>query len=435
MTDATPSGPGPKRLVEAGIALLVVAAALLLATPAWRPPKLFPDSLTYIQWDPIRPPAYCAFVALFGQGAALVQVQSLLSLLSWAFAGWMLGRGAGLFLLTLLAMSLPVAQWNLMLLSESFSYSLVMLAIGLTLRLLRKWSWGGFAAWVAVAALLSFARLSNLFITPFLALPFLARARTAWRAMGAASLALFLAGLWMSATRGADFERMELSNVIMGRILPDPEARAFFHARGMPLDERVMSYSGRLRSRAYRELWARAPEFRAWLTPEGMRTYRAWLLRDGAAFRAAWRALAEGDSGIGNCLGYGGDVAPRPVAARLLPFYLWLGKLPPALWLALMLLLPLLDRWRDGPLSPRSLLLPALATAAYAQAFICFHGDADEVPRHMLIVGLLYRVTILAGLCGAVRLAAGLFAGRKREAAPLPPSGQASAQEFAVQDR
>ena len=420
MSSAAPaeSGPGPKWRGHAVFAAFVMAAAVLLSTPAWRPPKLFPDSMTYVLWDPIRPPAYCAFVTLFGQGPLLVQAQSLLSLLSWAFAGWMLGRGAGLALLTLLAMSWPVAQWNLMLLSESFSFSMVLLSIGLTLRLLRKWTWGGFAAWVAVAALMTFTRLSNLFITPFLALPFLARARREWLSAGGAALVLCLAGLHTSATRGADFERMELSNVILYRILPDPEARDFFRARGMPLDERVMAYSGRLRSRAYRELWARVPEFKAWLTPQGMRTYRVWLLRDGAAFRAAWRALAEVDNGIGNCLGYGEDATPRPVAVRLLPFYLWLGKMPPALWLGLMLTLPLLDRWRNGRISPFLLLLPALAAATYAQAFICFHGDADEVPRHLLIAGLLYRVTLAAGLCVALQLAAGRWLGTVAPPAP-----------------
>lgn len=76
----------------------------------------------------------------------------------------------------------------------------------------------------------------------------------------------------------------DMANVIQIRILPDPDRRAFFIARGMPIGPTVIARAGKP---AYLDKWFDSdtelkdyPDFvsyRAWILNQGMKTYAAFL--------------------------------------------------------------------------------------------------------------------------------------------------------------
>src|SRR4030095_2302955 len=100
----------------------VAATALVLSVPPPQHPDhpitLFPDSVTYLQWSHGRPPTPSLFYLLVGSGRTACIVQTVLSVLCWTALGWTALGVAGALLAAALAASLPVALWNLTVLSE-----------------------------------------------------------------------------------------------------------------------------------------------------------------------------------------------------------------------------------------------------------------------------------------------------------------------------
>jgi len=381
-------------------ALLIGLSALALLQPLPQLPKMFGDSPTYIKWMPIRLPGYCLFVAMAGHGAFLCVAQTAVSVAAWCFLGWAVAGVAGVAICALLAASSPVAQWNLYALSESLSLSLIAASLAATIQLLRRWSPARFAAWGLLIAAMALTRIANLYLLPFLPLPFLFRAWRQFVLAGIVAGAVYVTGAFLCGTRGVMYQRVALTDVIMFRILPDPDATAFFRERGMPCGPEVMKYAGRVRNRYRSALWADSPEFADWVAPHGVKVYQRWLLGRFASFREAASALAD----FRNRLPwYQKGTQLCDVSIRLLPFYCYTGVAPLWVWLA-GLTLPAVA-WRlTGRPSALSLMASTLVLATYAQAFVCWHGECDEMPRLMLPSGILYRITLGVGLTACVEI-------------------------------
>lgn len=388
----------------AALALVFWIAGLAIGCHRWQLPRYFLDSATYIHWESIRLPGYCLFVTVFGHQQWLVLVQTALSLTAWAVLGWSVARAAGVAAAVCLALASTVFQWNLCCLSESLSLSLLALLAAQTLRLLNGGGKGALGGWALLAAAAGLTRLTNVYVLPFFVLPLLARGWRRWVFPAAAALAVYVVVASISEQRAKEYQRLTLTDVLMFRILPDPDAVAFFASRGMPADDVVRSYAGRATKTVQDELFAQNPEFRQWVDENGKRVYQSWLLASPRRFVDAWRGILY----YRIRLPWAGIGVTLPAASfRLRWAYYHLGRAPAWLWLTLAFA-PLgvaLARARH-PLPSLALLGAALVPITLAMGFVSYHGECVEMPRLMMPTGLLYRVTLLVGIAACVQACA-----------------------------
>lgn len=395
----------------------IAIIGLALLWPESQMAKLFSDSKTYINWAPTRLPTYCTFVTIFGHGRLLCYVQAVVSITAWCFFGWVVAGIPGTAIAACVAVSAAIAQWNQMVLSESLSFSLIAATMGTTLLLLRGWSALRFALWSLLALALAFTKICEFYLLPFLPLPFLFFSWRRFVLVAAVSLSIFATAIYVSNTRGARYLRVALTDVIMYRVLPDPEARAYFAERGMPCGPEVMKYQGRRRSKFRNPLWKDSPAFEAWLTPRGVRAYQVWLLTHWAPFRDPWQALPKYRA---RPAWYHKHTQIRPIWVTLIDFYLFIGRAPTWVWL-LVLFLPLVDWLTTRRVVPLAAMGAMLVLATYAEAFVVFNGECDEMSRLMMPVGILYRMSLAVGVAWTVDWVRRLLANRWRVTRPSGP--------------
>jgi hypothetical protein len=384
---------------QAIVPLCVALLAITFLWPIVQSPKMYGDSPGYIERSTYRLPTYGAFLSLVGHGPFLCSAQTVVSVLAWCFCGWTLAGIPGTALGAGLALSLPIAQWNLMVLSESLSFSLIAMAMGMTVLLLRVWSPQRFAWWSLFVLAAAFSRLCNLYLLPVLPLAFLFGPWRRFVLTAAVALSIHMTGVFLcNMSELAAYRRVALTDVIMFRILPDPDARAYFAARGMPCGPEVMQHAGQVRSRNRNALYQDSPAFQEWLAQRGVSVYQRWLVTHWASFRDAGKSIAEFRTQPAS---YGRRTKPRPVSARFTAFYAFIGKAPVWIWL-LALVLPLADWLTTRRVSPLCAMGAMLVLATYAEAFVCFNGECDEMTRLMMPVGILYRMTLGVALAASV---------------------------------
>jgi hypothetical protein len=374
--------------------LVVVVAALVMSLP---PPqhsaqlvKLFPDSVTYLNWSHGRPPTPSLFYAVVRSGSAICIVQTVLSVLAWTAFGWMALGLPGAVFAAALGASLPVALWNYTVLSEPLTLTLGAGLCAATLALGRRWSWPRFAAWAACAVLFTGVRVENFLIVPLFCAPLMIWHRARWlplAAVGAVCAIMFLAfGILLDKETSNWQTRM--TNVVLTRILMDPRLSLEFHSRGLPDDPVMTAHRGRLLMYYDNEFRARSPQFQRWLDEESRRTYLRWL----ATLEPHRLLIASMDhvtSRITNGY-YMGGVVYRSATQRLIsmydavavPFRYWK-------WLAVV---PLLCAAVTRRIRFVDLFALAYPAAVYLMAFVVFHADTGELDRHMSLVAALYRM-------------------------------------------
>lgn len=245
-------------------------------------------------------------------------------------------------------------------------------------------------------------------------------ARTTRRAPVAAGLALLALAAVLGYVRTAyiDYEgryAQTLVNVIQLRILPDPQRRAFFVARGMPTPPVVMQHAGLV---AWSDNMVFAPDaelpsdyvaFRKWVLAKGNATYLKFLASHP---RYLWRALFE----TPNLGSYPGDFrysildvfstpgniyqvhrAPYPASVRdflLAPF----GR---ALSLLFFLVIAARYVWRTVRRQPLS-AVDVAALTGFASLLFVYHADAWDLWRHavpfllVIYLSMIIRIPAIA---------------------------------------
>jgi len=227
----------------------------------------------------------------------------------------------------------------------------------------------------------------------------------------ALTVALFV-GVFVFASHTADtpgFERWTFAmyDNIGRRVLPDARWRAYFEANGMPVNDALLSMTGRY---AHEENWRffASPDlapFRDWIKTQGRGTYTSYLLHHPAFMMLSlWRARDEVFQASGFPLVFYFDPAWRfgvPPGNGMGLVYVVLavaGTGVAALWLGRSL------APADRPLAPVALLTAATALPI---ALALHHADAMETLRHALPVlaqagfGALFLVLVLLRWAGA----------------------------------
>lgn len=412
--------------------MAVCLAALILGRPLVDAGYRFPDSQAYVDWPSdfvlvgptrvmgARPVGYALFLALFGTGTALVWAQTVLSFAAWSWLGWVAGRLPGTLLGCALALAPPLWRWNASVLSESCSLSLMALALAVALVYARRAAagehvhWRIRAAWAACAVLLGWSRDANLVLVPALLLP--AAYVRPRQALALLALVLVVLGVGALDSRRNDRSQWSLTNAIIGRVLPDADAVARFQAAGMPVSPALLEAAGSPGRRTQRRLRETEPEFCTWVASHGSGVYWRWVVTRGESYAEAWRALQEF---------FARDLPKYPARMRLPEVVeraariLALGPSPRTTLLLPLFLLPawLLER-RIRP----ALLAALLASAvALVYAFLCYHADAVEVQRHMLLGLVLQRTAFLVGVGALLALLVAALRRRNLVAAERAP--------------
>lgn len=229
---------------------------------------------------------------------SLVRFQTLLSIFSWVFFTLslcsQLRRVSSKALLAGLLYSFAavpqIADWDSILLSESISFSLFVLMLGLLIHLLplffgrdpgRQEILLG-VLFVFVTACWLFTRDTNAYFILLLAVVFSAGSVYRWLKTRKAplltlALSILLAGFFIFQQQ--TFQKSErwllpFLNNMAANVFPYSERVAFFEARGMPVSEVLLAQAG---SAEYNELYQQE-DFIRWAKADGLSAYSAFLL-------------------------------------------------------------------------------------------------------------------------------------------------------------
>lgn len=406
-----------RRALAAGLAVGLLWLGLsALALPADTQPRVFPDSAGYVDWPAAyvsdglrvigaRAPGYPLFLKLVGTGRALVYVQTGLSVGAWLFLGFLAGRSPGLVVAGLLALAPSVRIWNAGVVTESLSLSGLVALVAATLLAVQRLTVGRALLWAGLAVAWGMLRDTNPCLLPFLWAPLALHGR---RSLPLLALALLVVGLGAVDAARNDRWQWGRLDVLLQRVVPDPEARRVFADAGMPAGPRVLELAREFddpleRNRARKALHDELPELSAWIDRDGNRTYLRWLLTRPASYTDPLRAYAEALSDPGPVRWFRAFLGGRrPLldesAGRV---FGWVLPLP--LW-SLIALLPLAERALLHRVGARSLVAAALVVGNYVQIFAVYHADSDEVWRHLLSALVVHRLAQWLALAAVVSM-------------------------------
>jgi hypothetical protein len=374
----------------------------------------------------------------------VIGLQALIGAAAWAVLAFAVSRlirsklGSELAFALILALGLTsaVLGWDVVIRSESLSNSCLVLLIAATLNLLRSLyeenaraalAWSAAAAFAGLFA--SFARDSNAYIVtvlvPFLAIP---AALLVSKHRHAATSSRFPAGILaltalsflltsVVARRNAEESeryRWPLTNVVFKRVLPDRAKLAYFHDElGMPVSPTLLRLKHKQMSSG-NWLVRRAPEleaYRAWLVTKGYAGYQRYLLSHPAdTWKEALREVPKHAAQThANHTRRGVNPVTRTFDALLIGTF----SRFPWLTLAVTTLAGLVALGvRDHSLRLLGGMTVFATLVMITQAYICFHGDALEVARHCLNVGLFFWIGSVSGILVIGLLSARFVRGR-----------------------
>jgi hypothetical protein len=408
------------KLTSSRFTTSVAVVGLYAAVRVWElgasSPRLLPDTIEYqrIADLPLSPAFFSElkpwavpflYKVLPGTTAVSVPVaQLLISIGAWLALAFAFARCFASPQLRALAIGLVlafsctplVAQWDGVLLSESLSLSLLALVLACALELVRAPRATKLAALLGSGLLWAATRDANgyafLLLALGLAYPLWRRQRPFALALLAGTAAILALSLW-SASSPRRWELLVIDAVDQ-RVLADPNATAYFHQRGMPLqpDLRHELYASRRPlSRFDRDPQLRP--FRTWLRRSGRQTYAHYLLSHPRT------ALRQPLGRIGLLLSPVGLDFYRPTRFRtLLPRPLERLLFPRSgrntvLWLALAAAGAL----GLGRAPRKDRLVPFTAAAIVIPlSVLIWDGEPREVSRHELIPTVLTRLSLLA---------------------------------------
>lgn len=389
-----------RRHAEQDIAVAIVAGALLFATPRVSRRHIFGDSIAYMKWPDefiydgvrimgARPPVYPLMLDLLGTGSVLVYAQALLSFIAWSWLGWLVGRLPGAVVGTGFALLPVIWRWNVCILTESASLSMMALCLALSLRLARRaaagerLSWPSLAGFALTVCMFAWLRDANLLVLPAFLLP---ACYGALRQRSACALIVAVAiGVGWADSRAHQRTQFSLDNAVIGRVLVDDEATRRFAAAGMPLSPRLLEGAGKPGLSNQRALRTSSPEFFAWSARHAAPLYWRWVLARPPSYVQAWRASESY---------YTADLAMYPAKLRLPILVRATGSFAPlgrGWWTLVLVVMVLGATAVTRGLSPDAALAGFAYGTALVTQFVTYHADTVEVHRHMLVGLVLQR--------------------------------------------
>jgi hypothetical protein len=439
-----------------GVAYVFVRLAAVLGIGATHAPDSL-SYLEVARLDPFsdavlagpRAPTLPLFYKLLGSDELRVAGQVTLSIVCWLALAAALAalisnrrvRAIGFGAILLFSLAPQITHWDSILLAESLSVSFTAAVVAASLWLVQTPAWRRLGLLAGVTLVWVFTRDTNAYLAALvgvgmlIAIPFVTRRRL--MVAGAAAM-IVIAGLSLvSANGGATADKraaalngrpdgsfgrtvaayrmpaqqyflfsegrweFPLLNVIGQRVLTDPARLQYFKDHGMPVTPALLQMAGEYapgRGGAF----YRSPElagFRRWLVDEGTSTYASYLLThpgqvakafadDPRAMIFADETLPESETG-GAIRETVRDFVPEPLRRALLAssafsLLLWVALGGAAAYFAVT------------HVPRRTWLVPlALLASTVPHMLVIWNGDAQELQRHSLLVGVVGRLGIL----------------------------------------
>ncbi len=417
--------PIPKRpaSLNAKVLLKLVLTALFIAyaalrwsneAPAFERARAVSDTPAYMRiarlplsdpdfWLNARPFLFPLTLKAFGGShPAVASFQATFSILCWgvlALAVSSAMKHTALRFLTfglLLTLSLErhIAGWDLVMLTESLSLSLLALFVAGWLWLLQGWRWWKVAALILVSCLWAFCRDTNAWLLLILAgLIFLTvlflKANKRFLTLSLAFGLLF--GVSNFTANTGQRWVFPFQNVLAERILPNPSALTFFSNCGMPITPELMQLVEGHAGSAERAFYTQPAleSYRAWLYAHGKSCYLRWLLS------VPWQSLRQPLTDFEALVRF--ERVDRFFPQRYqpaLPWYLERLLYPrdALLWLWALSSLAALAAvfWRAWKTNPAWNVFLALCLLIYPHLFIVWHGDTSGSDRHALSLAVQF---------------------------------------------
>lgn len=377
----------------------------LLSSEFWAGERSFTVPLLYkalgIHTDNYKVPAAMQRVAVF---------QSWFSIVCWLVLAAVMARNmrqrwSGLLVFSVVlffSLCLEISLWDPLLLSESISFSLQALLVA-------AWIfWGSgvvkrsapaivtvyLVGLSLLSVLYSFVRDSNVYFLVVVAGVFACSAiigkvrgglRLHFLVYMAAILALFFLQN-LSINHGNRWQILIYDHLAM-RILPDPLARAYFAAAGLPINPELMQVTG-MRGAVYQQYMLNDPQMspvRHWVNEKGRPTYLSYLLSE--PLRSFLEPLLKVDQLLnGSFLQYRFPRymdQPVPPRIQVLSAFFYPRFPDPALAVLVIVSLVISIYWLFArPYQPVGLVLSALVISIYPLMFVSWHGNPMEIERH-----------------------------------------------------
>lgn len=351
-------------------------------------PSMYPLVLKVFDADVIKVAAFQTFFSIFSWGI-------LAFALAYTFKGFL--RPITFVLILGLSLERHIAGWDVVLLTESISISLMALFLAAWLWLLKGWSWGKMTLLSLVAFLWAFTRDTNgwllLMIAGLILLGVLFwGARKHYLTITLVFSLIFLFSN-LSAETGERWV-FPFQNVLAQRILPDQQAVKFFAACGMPVTPELLELSGGFANSNDRAFYTDPvlEPYRVWLYSGGKSCYMRWLIsRPLASLRAPW-----GD--VPWLLTFSEVTRFYPQAYEpVLPWYMEKIVYPQSLqWvlLGLTTIAALLAIWKKlWKANPAWVVFIGLCLLIYPHVFLVWHADVPGTHRHALTVSIQFVIS------------------------------------------
>ena len=385
-TNETPAFEKAKETADTP-AYLRVSGEAFLSKEFWanaRPP-MFPLLLKIYAADKIKVASFQTAFSIFAWGMLALS-------LSYSLKGLLRPIAFGLILA--LSLDRHIAGWDVVMLTESLSISLLVLFLAAWFWLLRGWSWGKVFMLSLVALPWAFTRDTNGWILLMVAglillgvLLFKARKRYL---VVAFVFALIFALSNLSANRGHRWV-FPFQNVLAQRILPDQQAVAFFADCGMPVTPKLLDLAGGFANSEDRAFYLdpTLESYRTWLYANGKSCYMRWLFsKPLTSLRQPWTDFAR-------LLTFEDVSSFYPQRYEpLLPWYAERLLYPRdvVLWLwGLTTLAALVAIWKKAWMVNKAwVVFIGLCLLIYPHLFIVWHGDVLGTDRHALTVSLQF---------------------------------------------
>ena len=368
-------------------AYLRVSGEAILSKDFWantRPP-VFPFVLKYYDANTIKVAAFQAAFSIFAWGMLALSM-------AYSFKGILRIIGFGLILA--LSLESHIAGWDVVMLTESISISLLALYLAAWHWLLKGWSWGKVAALSLVSFFWAFTRDTNgwllLMVAGLILLGMLFfRVRKHYLVV-----ALIFTLLFALSNLSADVGQRWIfpyQNVLAQRILPDQEAVSFFADCGMPVSPELLDMGGGYANSGDRTFYTdpALQPYRNWLHDSGKFCYMRWLLsRPLTSLREPWADLEW-------LLAFPDVTFFYPQRYEsLLPWYVERILYPQdgVVWLwALITFAALVAIWkRAWKVNIAWVVFIGLCLSIYPHLFIVWHGDVPGTHRHALTVSIQF---------------------------------------------
>ncbi len=388
------------------------------------------------------------FKALHEDKWAIFAAQSIFSVAAWFLFGWIVTREiktpilrCGLLAsICLFSLSIPVNQWDAVVLSESLSLSMTMTAFGFSLMLVQRirrgyappWDWGLLSIWALSCFLLCGTRDINIYVIWLLLMGFgfwgaaalaLARIRKqsvralmgTHRMLPAAVAVLLLIGLFGDWSVNTSLRwRTPLINVMLGRVLASEAAyRQFVSAYQLPDNPELKKLA---KKKAWERYKKKKPIRKAMMNPRSkLHNVHQWLETKGISAYThylLWDNLLGSVKDVVNALStrinasnieYNNGTAGITPWTRLLSGVTYPRLAAPIPMFVITFVWSLFSflLGKDRSLLPVTVIGSLIAT--WIHAFVGYHGDTADLSRHMFASGILFRLALLVFVVLAVQ--------------------------------